>query len=252
MERQLASPETGTAIDKALDVLFFLHGEAEPRGVTDIGRALDLPKSTAHRLLAALRRRALVEQDEGGRYRPGVGVLVLAAGLLDREPLVAAAQPVLEREAGDFGETFFLVAARGGRLLVLAKAEGTGVLRVSPAIGSEVPAFATAVGKLYLAHAPRLLNESEPTRFTEHTIVDRDRLSRELDEAVSRGFAVNDEEWLEDVAVVAAPILVEGEIVGGVCTAMSGSRFASSERSDIGRRVIQAATSIASRMEGGA
>jgi len=249
---QVASSDHGSAIDKALDVLFFLHAEPEPRGVTDIGRALALPKSTAHRLLAALRRRALVEQDEGGRYRPGVGVLVLAAGLLDREPLVAAAQPVLEREAADFGETFFLVAARGGRLLVLAKAEGTGVLRVSPAIGSRVPALATAVGKLYLAHAPHLLSDAEPTRFTTHTIVDRDRLTREVDAAKSRGFAVNDEEWLEDVAVVAAPVLVEGGMVGGVCTAMSGSRFGARELADVGRRVIQAATSIASRMEGGA
>ncbi len=247
-----SSSEHGSAIDKALDVLFFLHAEPEPRGVTDIGQALALPKSTAHRLLAALRRRALVEQDESGRYRPGVGVLVLAAGLLDREPLVAAAQPVLEREAADFGETFFLVAARGGRLLVLAKAEGTGVLRVSPAIGSRVPALATAVGKLYLAHAPHLLSEAEPTRFTERTIVDRDRLARDVDAAMSRGFAVNDEEWLEDVAVVAAPVLVEDGMAGGVCTAMSGSRFASRELADIGRRVIQAATSIASRMEGGA
>lgn len=244
--------EHGSAIDKALDVLFFLHGESGPRGVTEIGRALALPKSTVHRLLAALRRRALVEQDPSGRYRPGVGVLMLASGLLDRDPLVAAAQPALEHAAADFGETFFLVAAREGRLLVLAKAEGTGVLRVSPAIGSEVPALATAVGKLYLAHAPQLLVDSRPTRFTEHTIVDRGQLAEEVAGTAGRGFAVNNEEWLEDVAVVAAPIFLEGGMAGGVCTAMSASRFASCELDDIGRRVIHAATGIASRMEGGA
>jgi DNA-binding IclR family transcriptional regulator len=240
-----------SAIDKALDVLFYLHQESEPKGVSDIGRALALPKSTAHRLLSALRRRALVEQDGGGRYRPGFGVLVLAAGLLDREPLLAAAQPVLEREAADFGETFFLVAARAGRLLVLAKAEGTGVLRVSPEIGSEVPPFATAVGKLYLAHAPDLLADAEPTRFTEHTIVDRQRLVSEAEAAAARGYAVNDEEWLEDVAVVAAPVLLEGAIAGAVCTAMSGSRFGSRDPAKVGRRVIHAANGIARRMEGG-
>jgi DNA-binding IclR family transcriptional regulator len=241
----------GSAIDKALDVLFFLHGESEPKGVSDIGRAVEIPKSTAHRLLMALRRRALVEQDEGGRYRPGFGVLVLAAGLLDREPLVSAAQPVLEREAADFGETFFLVAARTGRLLVLAKAEGTGVLRVSPAIGSEVPPFATAVGKLYLAHAAHLLTDAEPERFTERTIVDPERLAREIRAAGDRGFAVNDEEWLEDVAVVAAPVFVDGGMVGAVCTAMSGNRFEARELRDVGRRAIDAATRIARRMEGG-
>jgi len=242
--------EQNTAIDKALDVLFYLHEERDARGVTDVGRALQIPKSTAHRLLAALRRRALVEQDTSGRYRPGVGVLTLAGGLLDREPLVAAAQGLLEKEAAEFGETFFLVAARAGRLLVLEKAEGTGVLRVSPAIGSEVPTRATAVGKLYMAHAPHLIAAEEPTRFTEHTIVDNRRLGEEVQAARRDGFALNRQEWIEGLAVVAAPILVSGCIRGAVCTAMSNNRFDSVEIDEVAQRVMATAARIASRMEG--
>lgn len=66
--------EAATSIEKALDVLFLLHREAGARGVTQIGRALGLPKSSAHRLLAALSRRGLVERDAAGRYRPGIGL----------------------------------------------------------------------------------------------------------------------------------------------------------------------------------
>ncbi len=242
--------EPNTSVDKALDVLFYLHEERDARGVTDVGRALSIPKSTAHRLLAALRRRALVEQDPAGRYRPGVGVLTLAGGLLDREPLVAAAQGLLEKEAAEFGETFFLVAARARRLLVLEKAEGTGVLRVSPAIGSEVPARATAVGKLYMAHGPQLVSVEEPTRFTEHTIVDAKSLAREIEEARRNGYAVNRQEWIEGLAVVAAPILVGKVIRGAVCTAMSNNRFDSVEVGEVAKRVMATASRIASRMEG--
>jgi IclR family acetate operon transcriptional repressor len=242
--------EQATAVDKALDVLFYLHEERGARGVSDVGRALSIPKSTAHRLLSALRRRALVEQDTSGRYRPGVGVLTLAGGLLDREPLVAAAHGLLEREAADFGETFFLVAARAGRLLVLEKAEGTGVLRVSPAIGSEVPTRATAVGKLYMAFGPHEVSVEEPTRFTEHTIVDEERLAREVDVARRDGYAVNRQEWIEGLAVVAAPILAGDAIKGAVCTAMSNNRFDAVETDEVARRVIATATRIASRMEG--
>lgn len=242
--------EQGTAVDKALDVLFYLHEERDARGVSDVGRALSIPKSTAHRLLAALRRRALVEQDTTGRYRPGVGVLTLAGGLLDREPLVAAAQGLLEMQAAEFGETFFLVAARAGRLLVIEKAEGTGVLRVSPAIGSEIPARATAVGKLYMAFGPHLVAPEEPTRFTEHTIVDARRLATEVDAARHDGYAVNRQEWIEGLAVIAAPILCGGCIRGAVCTAMSSSRFDSVETVDVAQRVIGTAARIASRMEG--
>jgi IclR family acetate operon transcriptional repressor len=250
MARGTLETEQATAVDKALDVLFFLHEAGEPQGVSDVGRGLSLPKSTAHRLLAALRRRALVEKDEAGRYRPGFGVLALAGGLLDREPLVGAAHGVLEREAAEFGETFFLVAARAGRLLVLEKAEGTGMLRVSPPIGAEIPVQATAVGKLYMAYAPELLSPSAPTRFTEHTIIDSRSLAREIEASRQKGYAVNKDEWIEGLGVVAAPILPNGTIRGAVCTAMSSNRLDLIRIDEVAGRVMNAAGRIAKRMEG--
>lgn len=239
-----------TAVDKALDVLFHIHEATEPRSVSDVARSLTIPKSTVHRLLAALRRRQLVDQDEAGRYRPGLGALKLVAGLLGRDAVVSAAHVVLAEEAEDFGETFFLVAARGGRLVVLEKAEGTGVLRVSPEIGSEVPVHATAVGKLYMAHAPELLNPSDPVRFTDRTIVDEDELSDEVAAAGERGFAVNDEEWIEGLAVVAAPVFSSGGLVAAVCTAMSAARLRTLELETVARRATNAAARIESRMRG--
>ena len=58
-------------VEKALDVLFHLHDAAVPLGLSEIGRALDLPKSSCHRLLASLAKREMVERDEVGHYRPG-------------------------------------------------------------------------------------------------------------------------------------------------------------------------------------
>jgi DNA-binding IclR family transcriptional regulator len=240
-----------TAVDKALDVLFHVHEAPEPQTVSDLARALRMPKSTAHRLLASLRRRTLVEQDEVGRYQPGLGALRLAAGLLEREPVVAAAHSVLVEAARESGETFFLVSARAGRLIVLEKAEGTGVLRVSPEIGSEVPARATAVGKLYLAHAPELLRPSEPTRYTDRTVVDEDALAEEVEAARRRGFALNDQEWIEGLSVVAAPVFSSGELVGAVCTAMSVARLRSLGVEEVARRAVGAAERIESRMQPG-
>ena len=49
-------------IEKAVEVLFHLHQQGAPEGVTSIGRALGLPKSTAHHLVTALSARGLVER----------------------------------------------------------------------------------------------------------------------------------------------------------------------------------------------
>src|SRR5512134_1001677 len=105
------SETTTSTVEKSIEVLFHLHGAAEPLGVSALGRSLGLPRSTVHRLLAPLLRRGLVERDGSGRYRPGFALVALGLGVLRGDPLVAAARPVLEAEAQDLGETVFLTAA---------------------------------------------------------------------------------------------------------------------------------------------
>jgi IclR family acetate operon transcriptional repressor len=242
--------EPSTAIDKALDVLFHLNAQPEPQRVSEIGRALGLPKSSAHRLLAALGRRELVEQDELGRYRPGVGLLGLAFGSLEREPLVAAARPVLEQQAAELGETFFLVAARGGRLIVLDKAEGTGMLRASPRVGSSVPVHASAVGKLYLAHAPERVTLERPLqRYTPHTIVSLRKLQAQVQTARASGHALSRGEWIEGLSVIAAPVFHAGSLLGTVCAAIAGAQPLQDERLVVAR-AMHAAAAIGARLGG--
>ena len=73
-------------VEKALDVLFHLHDAGTALGLSEIGRALDLPKSSCHRLLASLVNREMVERDEVGHYRPGLALLSLGVGAQGREP----------------------------------------------------------------------------------------------------------------------------------------------------------------------
>jgi DNA-binding IclR family transcriptional regulator len=221
--------------------------------VTQIGRALGMPKSSAHRLLTALGRRDLVERDERGRYRPGIGLVALGLGALEREPVVVAARPVLEAEAEALGETFFLVAARAGRLVVLDKAEGTGFLRAAPRVGQGVPLHATAVGKLFLALAPERVAAPEPPfeRFTQHTVVDPGALEREVMLARERGFAENREEWIPGLAVVAAPISSAGRLAGAIAVAAPAQRLEALGRARVARQTREAAARVAARLEGG-
>jgi IclR family acetate operon transcriptional repressor len=239
-------------VEKAIDVLFHLHDRPEPWGVSDLGRALDLPKSSVHRLLVSLRRRGLVESDERGRYRPGIALLALGLGVLDREPLVAASRPVLESEAAELTETFFVVALRAGKLTVLDKVEGTGFLRAAPRVGSTVPVHVTAVGKLYLAYAPAALGSAadagaEPDAQAAAAPEQRER---ELALTRKRGYAENLGEWIDGLAVLAAPVFAHGKLVGAITTALPMTRLAHMEKKSVARRVMAAAARVGARMEG--
>jgi len=202
--------ERSGTVDKALRVLEVLHSARAPLSLAELSRELSMPKPTTHRLLASLLHAALVEQQADARYALGVGLVRLGLGALALDPVVRACESELERAAHELGETFFLVKARAGRLVVLSKVEGTGMLRVAPDVGSEVPVEVTASGRLYMAFAPQLLAGNPGTTRVSAAAVKRAR---------ARGYDVNEAEWLPGLSVVAAPILSNGELLGCVTCA---------------------------------
>jgi IclR family acetate operon transcriptional repressor len=248
-----AANELGGTIDKALELLFHLHERGGAAlGVSELGRALDLPKSTAHRLLASLAKRGLVEQDARGRYQPGIALLALGLGVLEREPLVAAARALVERAAEELGETIFLSSARAGRLYVLDKQEGTGFLRAAPRIGAEIPAHATAIGKLYLAFAPDSLRplESPLARYSASTICDPRALASEVEKVRARGWAGMRNEWIPDLAGIAVPIRVGGRLLGALAAAGPTSHFDGAHEEVFRSALLASARAIEARLNG--
>jgi IclR family acetate operon transcriptional repressor len=234
--------ETQGTVEKAMDVLFHLHTASGPQGVTAVGRALGLPKSSAHRLLTSLGRRGLVERDDRGRYQPGMALVALGLGVLEAQPIVVAARPELESGAREIGETFYLVAARGGELTVLAKAEGTGFLRASPRVGSRVPIHGTAAGKLWLAFAREALAPL--------SVNPAEELEGEIEETRSEGYAVNRDSWVEGLSAVAAPIFAFDRLEAVVAAAVPTSRFAEIGVDRLAARTRDAAERIAACIEG--
>ncbi|MCH7600996.1 MAG: IclR family transcriptional regulator [Myxococcales bacterium] len=238
-----------TTVEKAVDILFHLHASSEPQGVTAIGRSLGLPKSSAHRLLAALGRRGLVDRSERGRYRPGTALIALGLGALEREPIVELARGVLEATSAKLGETIFLVAAQSRELMILDKAEGKGFLRASPQVGERVPVHATAVGKLYLAFAPDSVDVEDPlTSFTEGTTTSADELAAVVATVRDQGFACSDEEWVPGLGVVAAPICFRDRLVAVVALGAASARLAVMGSGRVTREVLDAAARIEARL----
>ncbi|HEX2486637.1 MAG TPA: IclR family transcriptional regulator [Myxococcota bacterium] len=246
-----AAADASSSVEKALDLLEALHTAGEPLGPSALARALGLPKSTVHRLLATLVSRGLVERAPRGGYRPGFALVALGLGVLRSDPLVAAARPALEAEARALGETVFLTAARGGRIAVLEKAEGAGFLRAAPQVGSTVPVHATAVGKLFLAFAPDEVALAEPlAAYTPATRTSPEALAREVARARAEGFAVNRDEWIPGLAVVAAPVHVGGRLLGALAVAAPTARVDDLGAGALAARLVAAANAVAARLEG--
>jgi IclR family transcriptional regulator, acetate operon repressor len=238
------------SIDKALDALFLLSEHGTWQRLSDIARALDMPRSSAHRILAPLVQRGLAEQNARGHYGPGLALMALGLSAVEREPVAAAARPILEAAAEEVGETLFLVVARARKLVVLEKAEGNGFMRAAPRLGSEVPVHATAVGKLFLAFDPDAISADELPRYTPATISSRKALQKEIAQVRAQGWALNNEEWQAGLAVAAAPVILHERLRGCVALAMVAARFHELGQDACVRRAMHTAEGIALRLEG--
>ena len=237
---------TGT-VDKAVDLLFHLHECAGPVGVTALGRASTMPKASVHRLVNTLARKGLVERDDRGRYQPGANLVALGLGVLDRGPTVACAQAVLPDFVDRAGETMFLVGARARSLIVLHKCEGTGLLRASPRIGSEVPVATTAAGALYMAHAHE---EFYPVEIAAGADTDVAWLQERAAAAKRDGWSANHELWQAGLSVIAAPVVVRGRMRAAVALAASAARLQALGGDALAPLVVEAANRIAERAQG--
>jgi IclR family acetate operon transcriptional repressor len=228
-------------IDKALSVLEALRRSGDFVALGELAARVGMPKGTLHRLLASLSAHELVEQDAEGRYGLGVGLVRLGLSAQSVDPIVRIARPELERAVRAFGETFFLVTARAGRLVVLDKVESSGVLRAAPNVGAEVPVETTASGRLYLGLSPGSLDVSEHKRRAVRDLVQR---------ACERGYDTNEGEWIVGLTVVAAPILEGKRLWGTVASAGAAQQLTDERLSALIRGTREAASRIGAALCG--
>jgi len=232
--------QSGT-VDKALRVLEALRQAEAPVSLGALASGLEMPKATLHRLLSSLFRHDLVEQQADGRYGLGVGLMRLGLSAQAFDPFVRAARVELEHEVQRFGETFFLVGARAGRLFVLDKVEGTGLLRAAPSIGVEVPVANTASGRLFLGISPGTLRDTPETRRVPKPAIER---------AVRQGYDLNQGEWIAGLTVVAAPVVVLDRMFGTVACAGAAPQLSGARLEEAVRRTRRLSVRVANVLAG--
>lgn len=251
--------ELGTpvqSVDRAVRILELLAQDGEV-GVTEIAAALDVHKSTAFRLVTALERRDLVEQNgERGKYRLGAGILRLAGATIGRLDVVTVARPICRALAATTGETINLAVLADDTVLYLDQVAGSTTIQPHNWIGQRVPAHATANGRVLLSgltneQVRELLGTTLP-KYTPATLTTGDELVAALAITRHQGYAVVADELEIGLTAVAAPVRsLHGDIVASV--SVSGPSFRLHRQSDDGAAAVAqavqaAAAQISARM----
>jgi len=125
----MAKPTRAAVNSSALhvfDILRLVSTAEVPLGVTDIGRQLDLPNSTAHRALATLEQSQYIARLESApRYKLGPMPQFLTRAIFRRFGVRKASIPFLKEIAQLTGETTFLSVRIGNYHMRIAVAYGS-------------------------------------------------------------------------------------------------------------------------------
>ncbi len=244
------------AVSHALDLLEQFHGENDELGVTELSKRLKLHKNNVFRLLATLESRGYIEQNRATEnYRLGLKSLELGQTFIKQMGLLRQAKPILERLVKECRETSYVAIFKEGYIVYLDVVETDLTVRVVSRVGSRLPAYCTAAGKVHLAfmsdeEIDALLPSRELKAYTPNTITDRDELKKELRRIAEQGYALDNEELDSGVRCVAGPIRdYTRRIVGAVSVSGPSMRF-SDERiqKDLIPLVTQAAEDLSTRL----
>jgi DNA-binding IclR family transcriptional regulator len=241
------------SVDRAVAILEILARDGEA-GVTEVARELDVHKSTASRLLAALDRRELVTQDAArGKFRLGVGVVRLAGAAGRGLDLVQESRPVCRALAKEVGETINLAILSGRDALYLDQVAGPAALSPHNWAGKRIPLHATSDGKVLLAYLPEaeLAGCLTPPlrRFTDRTITSLAEFPRLLAEVRRRGFATAVEELEAGLTAIAAPVRnAGGDVVASISASGPSFRIPADRIGGLAESVRRAAVEASRRL----
>ncbi len=245
------------SIERAFAVLGALTDG--PIGVTEVAERVELPKSTAARMLQSLAREGAVEQVPGEtRYRLGPRIERLAVGLGATRTLAEVARPHLAELALSVGEAAGLSVPEDHEVHYVDQVDTPNPVGVRDWTGSRVPLHAVSSGLVFLAHRPAAAVErylgGPLLALTPRTTTDPDVLRERLRAVALSGFAWVHDEFAEGISSVAAGIAdATGEGIGAVHVHGPSYRFPPPGRdAALGLHVATTANRVARTLRDGA
>ena len=200
------------SIDRAISLLDALAEADGPMALGNLGRAAEVPGSTARRLLLTLMSHRFVSQnEETGLYSPGPRLFELAYRVMGRMDLRTQAAPTLDRLNQETALTVHLAILDDGEVVYIDKREANEPVRMYSAVGKRAPVHCTALGKALIAfleeeQVRKIVKAKGLPRFTKNTITTWRGLTENLKQVRGRGFSQDKAEQQDRIYCIGAPI----------------------------------------------
>ncbi|GAC16472.1 IclR family transcriptional regulator [Aliiglaciecola lipolytica] len=178
------------ALEKGLDILELLAGEADGLNISEITQRLNRSVGELFRMLVVLQQRGYVSLENGSdRYRLTLKIFGLAHRFPPVKRLTSISAPILQRLSYDIEQSCHLVIYYEGRGHVVVQQDSPSARVFSVRLGAEAPLLNTCSGHLLLSFADQNTRKQMLTRIpSQHHTDDEFDLEKVLAKVQSQGF----------------------------------------------------------------
>ena len=193
---------------KIFDVLELVIEEGRLT-LTDISKQTNYTKSTTQRILNTLKHLNYIDQDASTyEYFPTMKIYTLGKYLTINNIIKGTSRKHLEEMSHEINETINLGILDGYNIVYLDKIVSTSPLRVDVDPNMNIPMYCSALGKAMAAFNPKVFSfKNNYIKYTDNTIDSDEHFKRELEIVKERGYAIDNEEFVEGLICVGMPIL---------------------------------------------
>ena len=245
------------AVERTIRILHFLR-DRRSASVSEMSNELQITRSNCFAILKTLQNHNFLQFDEATKkYSLGMGLIDVTRFMARDVDVVHVVRPWLARIVDRTGlSALFAQRISDNRLMVLDQEQTTNDIRLTVSIGRRIPITYSATGRAVLAFLPdadikRLVANNRLIPSTSKTLADPDRILADVALIRERGFSTADEESMDGVMALGAPVFNEmGEpafavTILGIAAAIQRRRI-----DDLGRELCGFAAQITSSIGG--
>jgi len=246
------------ALDRGLEILQYVGAATGPVKASELAKELKIPRTAVYELINTLREREFIDQNSDGTVTLGPVLFTLGGKYAEQLDPTREAQSIASDLMRQCDETVQIGVLRGRNVLYVARADPNRLVRLVSAVGRQIPAHATAIGKALLAQLEpaeleALFRGVELEALTAQTITDVAELNRQLDAIRETGVAYDNGESNLEVTCVAVPVIdVAGKCIAAISTSTTLGRMTPDRSVELTEIVRGGASRLSARLGYGA
>jgi DNA-binding IclR family transcriptional regulator len=237
-----------TTIRRAFEIIEFLW-EWHSSSPSELAAQMDVSRSTVYDYLQTLQSMDYVIQTDG-EYRLSLKPLAIGTRVKYRSQLFRVSRDELQRLATETGEVVSVHVEDNGRSVILHYDRGDQSLDLGVYPGMRTAIHSHAAGKTILAHLSEgyvedIIDKHGLEAMTDKTVTSTATLKDELEQIRSDGYAVDWDQQVDGMGFIAAPILVDDELLGTVAIVTPTDRLKNGPyQEELRQKVREAANTI--------